>query len=932
MTNDEIKELLRELKKTSEQEDAVKSRKVRITFGPEEEEREESMDEGASGREAPARRRRAARPAGEGLLDRLIAAIRSLFSGGGPVRRQEAPDASDVIYEDDVDFMEKLEGERAETARHPGRLISKVRDGISGGTSARKRKAADIAAEEFPDLPEAPEPDETLQEQAEAEAAGETPERGARVKAAAGKLRGGIGSLFAGKGKGKARPAAEEPFDADLPAAEMQDGAPVPEEPYGADLPAGEPAGEPAGAAPVQPAPAAEAEEESGAGEEPGTLRPEAREIADDTAEESAEESAEEFAEASGEEDIPAGTEDEPAGGKKKRPAKPKRAARPGKLRMWLTDRIEDISLGGIGKKEIIMVASGIVLICLIVFLVTRLLSAPGGSSENVTADEGLSVVVTEEPAQWCTSGTVKMTVKASGKIQTITVNGTDYPAQGGRKAKLEVAADSSELAVMVVTDKEVLSAQVEVPMIDTTAPTVTVSVSEGQAVLNAADDRSGVAHVYVGSAEGMSEIPAYEEYTGPFPVDEGTIYYYYAEDIAGNRSVPAMSAMEAAQSLVLSETGLSLFPGDSARLELTTQPAMGFANDLQWSNSDENVVRLDADGTVTALEKGTAVLQASAAGLAPVSCTVTVTDRMEVTVSAVGDCTLGTDATFGTQGSFDAYYASFGPGYFLQNVKDIFTADDVTFANFEGTLTTLETRADKLYAFKGDAEYAKVLTEGGVEAVTLANNHSKDYGEQSLYDTQAALDAEGIAWCIGPDTAVVNAGGVRVGLVGIYLLDTNGEEKEEQLRQAIEDVRSKGAKLVVVAFHWGSELADSPDSVQTSFGHLAIDLGADLVVGHHPHVLEGIEQYKGRTIAYSLANFCFGGNSNPSDKDTIILQQAFAVTPEGAEPGALTVIPCSVSSDAYSNNYQPTPATGGEAQRIMEKLNARSAQFGQTY
>ena len=117
------------------------------------------------------------------------------------------------------------------------------------------------------------------------------------------------------------------------------------------------------------------------------------------------------------------------------------------------------------------------------------------------------------------------------------------------------------------------------------------------------------------------------------------------------------------------------------------------------------------------------------------------------------------------------------------------------------------------------------------------------------------------------------------------------------------------------------------PDSNQMTLGRLAIDEGADLVCGHHPHVLQGIEEYKGKNIVYSLGNFCFGGNSYPSDMDTMIFQQTFTVDKNGVKADNVTnVIPCSISSEYDYNNYQPTPAQGDEADRILAKIQERSS------
>lgn len=300
--------------------------------------------------------------------------------------------------------------------------------------------------------------------------------------------------------------------------------------------------------------------------------------------------------------------------------------------------------------------------------------------------------------------------------------------------------------------------------------------------------------------------------------------------------------------------------------------------------------------------------------------------DPVSLTVSVVGDCTLGTDETFDYSTSLNAYFDNYGSSYFLQNVKTIFSADDLTIANFEGTLTESDAREDKTFAFKAPASFAKILTDGNVEAVTTANNHSHDYGEQGFTDTLNALDAEGITHFGYDETAVMDIKGVKVGLVGIYELKDH-MERAQQVKDNIAKVKEEGAQLIIVIFHWGNEKEEVPDSNQIALGRLAIDEGADLVCGHHPHVLQGIETYKGKNIVYSLGNFCFGGNSAPSDMDSMIFQQTFTITEGGVQADNVTnIIPCSISSEYGYNNYQPTPAEGEEAQRIKNKIEERSA------
>lgn len=298
------------------------------------------------------------------------------------------------------------------------------------------------------------------------------------------------------------------------------------------------------------------------------------------------------------------------------------------------------------------------------------------------------------------------------------------------------------------------------------------------------------------------------------------------------------------------------------------------------------------------------------------------------ITISAAGDCTLGTDEGFNYKRSFKGKYdAVQDPAYFFQNVQPVFAQDDLTIVNMEGTLTEETTREPKQFAFKGDAEYAKILTAGAVETANLANNHSFDYGKKSYEDTITALEAEGISSFGYERTAVMDIKGVKVGLAGVYELAEHIDCKQDLLDN-IASLKEQGAQIIIVSFHWGQEKENVPNDVQVELAHTAIDNGADLVLGHHPHVLQGIEEYKGKNIVYSLGNFYFGGNSAPSDMDTMIFQQTFTVKDGKLQEDNVTnILPCKISS-AYEegyNNYQPILAEGEQKEKIFERLSEYS-------
>ena len=300
------------------------------------------------------------------------------------------------------------------------------------------------------------------------------------------------------------------------------------------------------------------------------------------------------------------------------------------------------------------------------------------------------------------------------------------------------------------------------------------------------------------------------------------------------------------------------------------------------------------------------------------------------VTISAVGDCTLATDVNAKGSGSFEAEVEKVNSdySYFLSDAKKYFENDDLTIVNFEGTLSEQGKRQSKQFAFRGKPEYVNILTSSSVEAANLANNHSRDYGDVSYDDTIATLEKEGIACFNGTKTALVEKNGVNIGLVGIYALTDSGKK---QLEPAMEAIKSQNPDIIIVSFHWGAEKAKAPNSTQKKLAYQAVDLGADLVIGHHPHVLQGIEKYNGTYILYSLGNFCFGGNKNMSDKDTAMFRQSFTIDADGnlLDDDAVEIIPFSASSSTNRNDYHPTPATGEQRERIIKKLTDYSTALG---
>lgn len=300
-----------------------------------------------------------------------------------------------------------------------------------------------------------------------------------------------------------------------------------------------------------------------------------------------------------------------------------------------------------------------------------------------------------------------------------------------------------------------------------------------------------------------------------------------------------------------------------------------------------------------------------------------------QFTLSAAGDCTFASDIKQPASVNFFAMYHKKNPEYFLKKVQSVFANDDLTLVNFEGTLSNRGTRANKKWAFRGKPHYLNILQKGFVEAVSFANNHTRDYGEKSHTDTMNLFTKNKITFATETKTAIKRVNGIRVGLVAISSIEPSGNP-ENQLRTAMKQIKRKKPEVILVSIHSGIEYTQNIQPAQKRLSRIAIDMGADLVIGHHPHVMQGIDTYKGSYIIYSLGNFCFGGNTNPPDKDCFIFQQTFVVkNGKLRRKTSAKVIPCRVSGQDGINNYQPVLSKGKRKTACLSRLNSYSKPFG---
>ncbi len=228
--------------------------------------------------------------------------------------------------------------------------------------------------------------------------------------------------------------------------------------------------------------------------------------------------------------------------------------------------------------------------------------------------------------------------------------------------------------------------------------------------------------------------------------------------------------------------------------------------------------------------------------------------------------------------------------------------------------------QANKTFVFSGPEEYVQIMTSSSVEAVTLANNHSEDFGAEGYENTKRVLEESGISYVEKKSTTLFTTEGGLV--IGLYADCFNFSQSD--IEKNIDLLWEQGADIVICAFHWGAEGAYQPNDKQIRYAHAAIDAGATLVVGNHPHVLQPIEAYNGGLIYYSLGNFSFGGNDHPKDYDSAVIQQQILREADGTvRIGETIIVPIRISSAEDRNNYQPIPypVDSEEYNRVLEKL-----------
>lgn len=285
--------------------------------------------------------------------------------------------------------------------------------------------------------------------------------------------------------------------------------------------------------------------------------------------------------------------------------------------------------------------------------------------------------------------------------------------------------------------------------------------------------------------------------------------------------------------------------------------------------------------------------------------------------VTAVGDVTMGKSLGTSKMNLFAKEMANQGndPGFIFRSVRDIFSEDDLTLVNFEcvmqeeGTQKIPSKKKNNQFLFLADPSYVTALTDNSVEAVALENNHIMDFGEEGRDSTIRILSEAGVVYSNHTTMGTFEKNGVKVAMFSHQTLNQpfTSEELAKMVKSEIEAVRDEYT-IIIESFHWGNELDYYPVDKQIKLGRAAIDAGADLVLGHHSHRINPIEEYNGKYIVYSLGNGSFAGNNKPSDMSTFIFQERFRVKDGEVQSTSFRIIPARISSRTDVNNFVLTP------------------------
>ncbi len=298
---------------------------------------------------------------------------------------------------------------------------------------------------------------------------------------------------------------------------------------------------------------------------------------------------------------------------------------------------------------------------------------------------------------------------------------------------------------------------------------------------------------------------------------------------------------------------------------------------------------------------------------------------EVRIVMTFGGDCVLGSEEkSRALQGSFHAAVEQNGNSWPFSGLSDVFYGDDLSMVNLENVLKDDGGgRADRRHNFRGPSGFAEILKIGGIELVNLANNHFPDYGQDGKKSTRKALQDAGIAFAGYGSLYVYEKSGIRIGFAGIR--ETIWHQGPERVADEIAQLKKAGCGFIVYTCHFGNEYEPRHNALQEKIAHAAVDAGADLVIGHHPHIVQGIEEYQGGLIFYSLGNLVFGGNLDLTVFDGLLVQVTLDFKQGVLESTRVRLLPILTSGIRPANDFRPIPAEGADQARIKETIDLDS-------
>ncbi len=294
------------------------------------------------------------------------------------------------------------------------------------------------------------------------------------------------------------------------------------------------------------------------------------------------------------------------------------------------------------------------------------------------------------------------------------------------------------------------------------------------------------------------------------------------------------------------------------------------------------------------------------------------VTETCRVTFSFMGDCILASNAGDTREDAFAEYAKQQPPSYFFENAVPLYSESDFVVANSEFVMSDRDLSRTisegREFWFKAPVSSAQILKEGQIDIVSIANNHTSDYGDEGYADTKAALEDAGIIWGDLDNPVYVKKNGITFGIICTKLFSPDVEPFIDTIAEKV----MENSDIQIMYFHGGEENSHVPEEWLVDACHRYADMGIDLIVGSHPHVLRPMEEYNGVDIIYSLGNFCYGGNRTPENR-TVMLNESFVFDVDGEYIyQEEEFIPFYVYGGEH-NNWQPVPISDpGEISRTI--------------